>query len=584
MDYIIFNFSGLITQGKKHRDDILCYLLSHIQSMNDHRSQARLLHMLAMVDDAQKMKSLYGIFEKLVSSLDESCGKSTLDLINALLACFTPSSVKSLFSSKTGRYLKSFCKLLKPGNSPVKVIVASYAIDQIRESWYNVLDAQAQGAILSALLDVMSLSNSDLSLLVKRKLNDLPLTAEILAGKLATITSTFSDVESTKRVKTDEQKNDFETTSILANILELVQYNPNIAFAHRLISPLLEVLNCILNLSGDQVSPAFEFCKQLILADIHQLFEAMTEETFASFTEESVRVDLIVQCIRVTSNPQTHNAALLLLAAIGKRYPDLVLVNVMPIFTFMGSNVLRQDDNYSFHVVKQTLETIIPNLLAKSDDDEQVFSIIRVFVNAVSHVPTHRRLKLFTVLASILEKERYISSLISLLVTTSIRLPKMSLVGDQIDYPRFGMTILQEFGVSVQLSVLLNMLRQADELLDEGESIFTGMERSPKTGKKIQIRCYKFVLSILQSKRNVGQVGEDNNDIIVSLVEELLSQIDKFSGPVDDDVQETSSYQKTVVALLFDSLHCANVILSLPTFLHVIIGLIDSSDVHVTFD
>ena len=35
----------------------------------------------------------------------------------------------------------------------------------------------------------------------------------------------------------------------------------------------------------------------------------------------------------------------------------------MTIFTFMGANVLRQDDSYSFEIIKKTIEAVIPTLV-----------------------------------------------------------------------------------------------------------------------------------------------------------------------------------------------------------------------------
>lgn len=35
----------------------------------------------------------------------------------------------------------------------------------------------------------------------------------------------------------------------------------------------------------------------------------------------------------------------------------------MPIFTFMGANVLRQDDLYSFQIITKTIDTVIPPLI-----------------------------------------------------------------------------------------------------------------------------------------------------------------------------------------------------------------------------
>lgn len=35
----------------------------------------------------------------------------------------------------------------------------------------------------------------------------------------------------------------------------------------------------------------------------------------------------------------------------------------MPIFTFMGANIMRLDDAYSFQVINKTVQTVIPALI-----------------------------------------------------------------------------------------------------------------------------------------------------------------------------------------------------------------------------
>jgi U3 small nucleolar RNA-associated protein 10 len=65
------------------------------------------------------------------------------------------------------------------------------------------------------------------------------------------------------------------------------------------------------------------------------------------------RVDSLIACIRTLSNPQVHNKTLLLLSTLAQIAPELILKHVMPIFTFMGANVLHQDDEYSAHVVER---------------------------------------------------------------------------------------------------------------------------------------------------------------------------------------------------------------------------------------
>jgi U3 small nucleolar RNA-associated protein 10 len=61
----------------------------------------------------------------------------------------------------------------------------------------------------------------------------------------------------------------------------------------------------------------------------------------------------------VADNPQTFHQALLLMANLARLAPDSVLRNVMPVFTFMGSNVFHRDDTYSFRVVQQVTHPVL---------------------------------------------------------------------------------------------------------------------------------------------------------------------------------------------------------------------------------
>lgn len=53
----------------------------------------------------------------------------------------------------------------------------------------------------------------------------------------------------------------------------------------------------------------------------------------------------------VSSNPATSNAALNLMAELARLAPAQVAQNVMPIFTFMGTNVMQRDDAQSTRIV-----------------------------------------------------------------------------------------------------------------------------------------------------------------------------------------------------------------------------------------
>ena len=134
-----------------------------------------------------------------------------------------------------------------------------------------------------------------------------------------------------------------------------------------------------------------------------------------------VRVDLLIDCIRTTSNPQVHNSALLLISSLARWVPDRVLHSVMPIFTFMGSTLLRQSDEYSAHVVNTTITRVVPVLLKSLQEKSQdiiasTTELLSSFVAAYEHIPSHRRLQLFRSLSQTIGPEQSLFAVISMLV------------------------------------------------------------------------------------------------------------------------------------------------------------------------
>lgn len=128
-------------------------------------------------------------------------------------------------------------------------------------------------------------------------------------------------------------------------------------------------------------------------------------------------------------------------------FQEKVLHNIMPIFTFMGANILRLDDAYSFRVIHQTVQMVVPALIQVSPHpgrritrlsvcghvtlrlqarpladggssahvDIVVTKIVHVFADALPHVPEHRRLPVLTQLVTTLGPSRFLWVLMLLL-------------------------------------------------------------------------------------------------------------------------------------------------------------------------
>ena len=72
-----------------------------------------------------------------------------------------------------------------------------------------------------------------------------------------------------------------------------------------------------------------------------------------SLDRSAIRADLVIDCLRTTTNAQVQQSALLLMSSLASVVPEVIIHSVMPVFTFMGATVLRQTDEYSAHVIDQ---------------------------------------------------------------------------------------------------------------------------------------------------------------------------------------------------------------------------------------
>lgn len=66
---------------------------------------------------------------------------------------------------------------------------------------------------------------------------------------------------------------------------------------------------------------AVEYPKQLLLSTILFCCEKLVDSGESPVSPESIQVDLVVDCVRASHNPQTHHHALLALTYLAKIIP-----------------------------------------------------------------------------------------------------------------------------------------------------------------------------------------------------------------------------------------------------------------------
>ncbi|KAH7071776.1 armadillo-type protein [Paraphoma chrysanthemicola] len=162
------------------------------------------------------------------------------------------------------------------------------------------------------------------------------------------------------------------------------------------------------------------YLQSMILGSLTPIVDSLKQQTNTADYQSAVRADLLIDCIRHSTSPQVQNGALLLIANLASWVPEQILHNLMPIFTFIGSTLLRQQDDYSAQVVDKTISRVVPQLAASLRAKHKNFlsgvsDLLLSFTAAFEHIPLHRRLKLFTELARTLGPQDSLSAIVALL-------------------------------------------------------------------------------------------------------------------------------------------------------------------------
>ncbi|KAF8439525.1 armadillo-type protein [Terfezia claveryi] len=238
------------------------------------------------------------------------------------------------------------------------------------------------------------------------------------------------------------------------------------------------VLGEVMNVAGE-IGIGVGYLLQLILGILSSIVNYIkNSDSPKRKLDGSIRADVLVNCIRSTQSPQVQNRALLLVAALADVAPEVVLHSVMPIFTFMGANVLRQDDEYSAHVIEQTVQRVIPPLVKSLHRQAQASSafgvvagvaeLVSSFVTAYRHIPVHRRLRLFIKLTDTLGADEFLYVILAMLAEKYFEVGQFSGLGaieKNQEIVTFGKGVANAFGEEAQLLAVVNYLDIINEVL-----------------------------------------------------------------------------------------------------------------------
>ena len=210
-------------------------------------------------------------------------------------------------------------------------------------------------------------------------------------------------------------------------MLEYLQNKKNIVNSHCLIASLFDVLKRCLEFEEQSL---VEYVKQLTLSCILHCCQLISPDGKAKrdlVPDKVFDINSVVQCIRGTQNPQTHHHALQLLIHTAAMIPELVLHNMIDIFTFVGSSIVRRDDAYTYQIISNIIKSIIPTLIQSNElkdldaQHETVIPVLRVFADIVLDVPEHRRLRLYEDFLNTLDPTKYLWMFLAVLFESHVR-------------------------------------------------------------------------------------------------------------------------------------------------------------------
>uniref|UniRef100_A0A8C2XRT4 HEAT repeat-containing protein 1 n=1 Tax=Cyclopterus lumpus TaxID=8103 RepID=A0A8C2XRT4_CYCLU len=539
--------------------------------------------------------------------------RSEAQLMHLVLGKYNEASAPLLAENQN--CLDLFVRALRNSTQPHPDIPSCQiiALEQMTKPFFSALGGEAvQQKLLSAMLDVLLESRSPLVTdTVRSVFKGMAVDGQLVANELAPPEKpkVSVTVQQSRRSRMSQRyfylySGGAVSWQRVTLILELLQHKKKLKRAQTLVPVLFALLARSLDpCPADHTN--MEYTKQLLLGCLlnvcHRLSPAGGAVGPDLLDEDKFSVELVVQCIRASDVPQTHHHALLLLGAAAAIFPEKVLLNIMPIFTFMGANIMRLDDAYSFRVIDQTVQMVIPALIQLSDGTSSshvvavVTRILHVFADALPHVPDHRRLPILSQLVTTLGPARFLWVLMLLLFklhatqTATSTSEKDAALERDVD---FWVSLCCEFKVSEQLSSLISILLFLLKLPDDkhdGETpppigpqreeveelIFSLEAHSSKELRHFQFLSVSFMAQLLGSAGFIGKVAAGERcPLCFRLLEEILRYIHAVARRAEDNADKpTAKFWRVLLNKAYEVLDKVNSLLPTDTFITVMRGL-----------
>ncbi|KAL8725282.1 MAG: hypothetical protein Q9166_007456 [cf. Caloplaca sp. 2 TL-2023] len=405
------------------RSSILGWLCSHVVSTPVFSFKARLLPALISVPTIGQMSTITLLKPLLTATLAqdydtilETCKKEHIDASLYIVR------VMQIATPKDKESVKLLQDCVGDPRTCISYSLHVAALRRLRDMW-PLLKPQMQVSLGRLILDLVVSHHPSGDPNIKQTealdtLRTVKLSTDVLRSLLEDCPSLAQSgtQKAAKRRRTTSPPQalgkDIKRISVILEIMESSATEADLS----LVGSLFKVLT---DLQGYKEHSGLELHYLQLLA-MNSILSILEHPTTLQIEKSDVRADVLVECIRNSSNPQVQQTALLLVSTLASLVPELIVHNVMPIFTFMNTGVLKRTDDYSAHVVKQTMDSVIPRVMDSlrkrhKDSLAGVSELLLSFAGAFEHVPPQRRLALFQSLMDMIGVDEFLFALLILL-------------------------------------------------------------------------------------------------------------------------------------------------------------------------
>ncbi|GAA5979224.1 hypothetical protein JCM11641_001966 [Rhodosporidiobolus odoratus] len=517
---------------------VATYLVSHVVAWSSSLpARVKLLAALEGVKDKDKSLSLVSLLSSSLSSAPSIVEPELASSYARLLLAPFDGATRKWLESADGAVEALVRAIENKDIAGLKAALRKEALRVTSKSVFGALKADGRVELWKRLVKLAVESEARINTDVLACLRAIPLDSTTLTTFLSELRGSLIGpvaVKGAKRGRTSLASSAASSVSRTERLPELVVVLESVDFgivlaSHALLLGLFDILAALVELpttaTGAQDT---SYPGQLLLGALGRVVENVKPES--GITGDSVRMAPVLDFMRSSVNPQTYHQSLLLLSRLGPLVPDQLVQNIMPIFTFMGANVLQRDDAYSLRVVDQTLDNIVPALvkaLQKSASGRdgllnELKELLRAFTDAAQHVPRHRRINLFVRLVETLGAKDFMSAVAMLLVDKA----------GKVDESALPLALTEHFGVEVQFAALTQVVDEVARLVNlEVSFLQSSPDESvlPAKAKEQSLSLLTFLAYALESKQLLSKVdsartagSEEVDTSLSSLVRSLL--------------------------------------------------------------